>query len=131
MLTEFGGDFEPGPVRLLAAFGHGEHVEWSIDFRQLRAAASDCGLTATELPLHELLGADLSVRCASYTDLWRLRRLAKCDVFAAPADEVRRRFPLLSRLLALELPEIGSPRWPDATAPAGFAQLFRALILRK
>ena len=131
VLTEFGGDFTPGPVRLLAAFGDGEHVEWSIDFRQLRAAAADCGLTFTELPLHELLGADLSVRCASYTDLWRLRRFASCDVFAAPAADVRRRFPLLSRLLALELPELGSPRWPDATAPAGFAQLFRALILRK
>ncbi|MGZ6143744.1 MAG: SAM-dependent methyltransferase, partial [Myxococcales bacterium] len=131
VLTEFGGDFEPGPVRLLAAFGHGEHVEWSIDFRQLRATAADCGLTATELPLHELLGADLSVRCASYTDLWRLRRFAACDVFAAPEADVRRRFPLLSRLLALELPELGSPRWPDATASGGFAQLFRALILRK
>jgi len=34
-------------------------------------------------------------------------------------------------VLALELPPLGSPRWPDATAPAGFAQLFRALILRQ
>lgn len=131
VLIEFGGDFEPGPVQLLAAFGDGEHVEWSIDFRQLRAAARDSGLAVEELFLHELLGADLSVRCASYTDLWRLRRVASCDVFAAPEAEVRRRFPLLSRLLALELPELGSPRWPDATAPAGFAQLFRALVLRK
>ena len=131
VLTEFGGDFDPGPVQLLASFGDGEHVEWSIDFRQLRSAARDTGLAVEELPLHQLLGADLSVRCASYTDLWRLRRLASCDVFAAPADEVRRRFPLLSRMLALELPELGSPRWPDATAPAGFAQLFRALLLRR
>ena len=38
---------------------------------------------------------------------------------------------VLSRLLALELPPLGSPRWPDATAPGGFAQLFRALILRR
>ena len=125
VLTEFGGDFEPGPLDL------GEHVEWSIDFRQLGGAAAGRGFTVTELPLHQLLNADLSVRCASYTDLWRLRRLATCDVFAAPADDVRRRFPLLSRLLALELPELGSPRWPDATAPGGFAQLFRALILQK
>jgi SAM-dependent methyltransferase len=125
VLTEFGGDLEPGPLDL------GGHVEWSIDFRELRAAAAGLGFTATELPLHELLNADLSVRCASYTDLWRLRRLTSCEVFAAPAADVRRRFPLLSRLLALELPEIGSPRWPDATAPGGFAQLFRALILRK
>ncbi|MFN2548495.1 MAG: class I SAM-dependent methyltransferase, partial [Myxococcales bacterium] len=102
VLTEFGGDFEPAPLDL------GGHVEWSIDFRELRACAAACGLTVTELPLHELLGADLSVRCASYTDLWRLRRLTTCDVFAAPAENVRRRFPLLSRLLALELPEIGS-----------------------
>ncbi|HYS07730.1 MAG TPA: class I SAM-dependent methyltransferase [Myxococcales bacterium] len=131
VLTEFGGDFEPGPVRLLGALGRGEHVEWSIDFRQLRAAAGDEGLAAEELPLHALLGADLSVRCASYTDLWRLRRLATCEVFAAPEADVRRRFPLLSRLLALELPPLGSPRWPDATAPAGFAQLFRALILSR
>ena len=83
-----------------------------------------------ELPLHELIGADLSVRCASYTDLWRLRRFASCDVFAAPAADVRRRFPFLSRVLALELPELGSPRWPDAGAKAGFSQLFRVLILR-
>jgi SAM-dependent methyltransferase len=131
MLVEFGGDFEPGPVRLLAARGQGEHVEWSIDFRQLRAAAAGAGLRAEELPLHELLDADLSLRCASYTDLWRLRRVTSCEVFAAPAEEVRRRYPLLSRLLALELPPLGSPRWPDATAPAGFAQLFRALILRR
>jgi hypothetical protein len=131
VLTEFGGDFAPGPLRLLAAGGQGEHVEWSIDFRQLREAAVGAGLTPEEIPLHQLLGADLSLRCASYTDLWRLRRVASCEVFAAPAGEVRRRFPLLSRLLALELPPLGSPRWPDATAPGGFAQLFRALILRR
>jgi SAM-dependent methyltransferase len=131
VLTEFGGDFDPGPVRLFAGFGQGEHVEWSIDFRQLRAAAARSGLVAEELPLHALLGADLTARCASYTDLWRLRRLASCEVFAAPEAEVRRRFPLLSRILALELPALGSPRWPDASAPAGFAQLFRALILRR
>ena len=131
VLTEFGGDFEPGPVQLLGSGGDGEHIEWSIDFRELRAAARAAGLGVEELPLPELLGADLSVRCASYTDLWRLRRFASCEVFAAPEAEVRRRFPLLSRLLALELPELGSPRWPDATAPAGFAQLFRALILRR
>src|SRR5262249_17313593 len=116
--------------------GRGEHVEWSIDFRQLRAAAGEAGLDAEELPLHALLGADLSVRCASYTDLWRLRRLATCEVFAAPEAEVRRPFPLLSRLLPLELPplespRVGPPRWPDRPAPAGFAQLFRALILRR
>jgi len=81
--------------------------------------------------LHALLGADLSVRCASYTDLWRLRRVAFVEVFAAPEAEVRRRFPLLSRVLALELPPLGSPHWPDAQARGGFAQLFRALILRR
>jgi SAM-dependent methyltransferase len=131
VLTEFGGDFPPAPVRLLAARGQGEHVEWSIDFRDLRAAATGVGLEVREMPLHELVEADLGVRCASYTDLWRLRRFARCEVFAAPEAEVRRRFPLLSRLLALELPELGSPRWPDATATGGFAQLFRALLLRK
>jgi SAM-dependent methyltransferase len=124
VLTEFGGDFDSGPLDL------GGHVEWSIDFRELRKAATP-DFEVRELPLHELIGADLSVRCASYTDLWRLRRIASCDVFAAPEAEVRKRFPLLSRLLALDLPELGSPRWPDATAPAGFAQLFRALILRR
>src|SRR5205814_1873542 len=35
------------------------------------------------------------------------------------------------RVIALKLPPLGSPRWPDASAPAGFAQLFRALILRQ
>ena len=131
VLTEFGGDFAPGSVRLFTTLGQGEHVEWSIDFRDLRSTASALGLQVEELPLHELIEADLSQRCASYTDLWRLRRFAKAEVFAAPEAEVRRRFPFLSRVLALELPELGSPRWPDATAPAGFAQLFRALILRK
>jgi SAM-dependent methyltransferase len=131
LLTEFGGDSAPAPVRLLGALAQGEHVEWSIDFRQLRAAGAQAGLAVEELPLHALLGADLSVRCASYTDLWRLRRVASCEVFAAPEAEVRRRFPLLSRLLALELPPLGSPRWPDAQAQGGFAQLFRALILRR
>jgi SAM-dependent methyltransferase len=131
VLTEFGGDFDPAPIRLLAAGGQGEHVEWSIDFRQLREAASLAGLAVEEIPLPELVGADLSARCASYTDLWRLRRVASCEVFAAPAEEVRRRFPLLSRLLSLELPPLGSPRWPDATAQGGFAQLFRALMLRQ
>jgi SAM-dependent methyltransferase len=131
VLTEFGGDFAPRPLRLLAAFGQGEHVEWSIDFRELRAAAAEAGLAVEEIPLHQLIAADLNVRCASYTDLWRLRRVTSCEVFAAPAEQVRKRFPLLSRVLALELPPLGSPRWPDATAPAGFAQLFRALILRR
>jgi SAM-dependent methyltransferase len=131
VLTEFGGDFAPRPVRLHAALGEGEHVEWTIDFRALRASAAESGLEAREMPLHELISADLDVRCASYTDLWRLRRLASCEVFAAPEAEVRRRFPVLSRVLALELPPLGSPRWPDATAEAGFAQLFRALLLCK
>lgn len=131
LLTEFGGDAAPAPVTLFAAGGEGEHVEWSIDFRQLRAAAAEAGLLFEELPLHQLLGADLSVRVASYTDLWRLRRLTREDVFAAPAEEIRARHPWLTRLFALELPPLGSPRWPDATAPAGFAQLFRALLLRR
>jgi SAM-dependent methyltransferase len=131
VLTEFGGDFAPAPVQLTAGRSAGEHTEWSIDFRHLRAVAADCGLEANEMPLHELLGADLSVRCASYTDLWRLRRFVRCEVFAAPAEEVRRRYPWLSRLLALDLPELGSPRWPDAGASGGFAQLFRALVLRQ
>jgi SAM-dependent methyltransferase len=129
--TEFGGDFPPGSVDLTAGSKAGEHTEWSIDFRQVRAAAASSGLEVDEMPLHELIDADLSVRCASYTDLWRLRRFVRCEVFAAPAVEVRRRYPVLSRLLALELPPLGSPRWPDASAPAGFAQLFRALILRQ
>jgi len=130
-LTEFGGDFPPEPVRLTAGRGEGEHLESTIDFSALRAAAAALGLTVEELPLHALLNADLSVRCASYTDLWRLRRFARCEVFAAPASQVRERFPFLSRMLALELPELGSPRWPDAQARAGFAQLFRALLLRR
>ena len=130
-LTEFGGDFEPGLVRLYTTLGKGEHTEWSIDFRALRAAAGQAGLAVEELPLHELLGVDLAMRCASYTDLWRLRRFARCEVFAAPAELIRTRYPVLSRLLQLELPELGSPRFPDASATAGFAQLFRALLLRK
>ena len=131
LLTEFGGDFAPAPVLLTAGLGAGEHTEWSIDFRDLRAEAASLGLEVLELPLHQLLSADLSVRCASYTDLWRLRRFTACEVFAAPEAQVRERYPWLSRLLALELPALGSPRWPDSGAQAGFAQLFRALILKQ
>jgi SAM-dependent methyltransferase len=131
VLSEFGGDFPPAAVELVAGFSAGRHVEWSIDFRALREAAAAAGLAVAEIPLHELIGADLSVRCASYTDLWRLRRVARAPVFAAPAEEVRRRHPLLSRVLALELPPLGSPRWPDAGASGGFAQLFRALLLQQ
>jgi SAM-dependent methyltransferase len=131
VLIEFGGDFPPSPIELVAGAGAGRHVEWSIDFQKLREAARDAGLAVEQVPLHELLRADLSVRCASYTDLWRLRRFARCEVFAAPENEVRRRFPWLSRLLLLELPPLGSPRWPDALARGGFAQLFHALILRQ
>jgi hypothetical protein len=131
VLVEFGGDFPPSPIELAAGAGAGRHVEWSIDFRQLREAARGAGLAVEQVPLHELLQADLSVRCASYTDLWRLRRFARCEVFAAPASEVRRRYPWLSRLLLLELPPLGSARWPDALARGGFAQLFHALILRQ
>ncbi|MFL5374433.1 MAG: class I SAM-dependent methyltransferase [Myxococcales bacterium] len=131
VLVEFGGDFPPSPLELVASAGAGRHVEWSIDFRRLREAARDAGLSVEQLPLHELLDADLSVRCASYSDLWRLRRFARCEVFAAPANDVRKRFPWLSRLLLLELPPLGSPRWPDALAKGGFAQLFHALILRQ
>jgi SAM-dependent methyltransferase len=131
VLVEFGGDFPPSPIELVAGAGAGRHVEWSIDFQKLREAAVDAGLAVEQVPLHELLQADLSVRCASYTDLWRLRRFARCEVFAAPEGDVRRRFPWLSRLLLLELPPLGSPRWPDALARGGFAQLFHALILRQ
>jgi hypothetical protein len=97
----------------------------------VREGAKAAGFEVVEEPLHALLGADLDVRCASYTDLWRLRRLARVPVFAAPAEEIRRLHPWLYRLLALELPALGSPRWPDAGASGGFAQLFRALLLRK
>jgi SAM-dependent methyltransferase len=131
VLVEFGGDFPPSPVELVAGAGAGRHVEWSIDFQRLRTAAVDLGLEVEQVPLHVLLDADLSVRCASYTDLWRLRRFARCEIFAAPAEDVRRRFPLLARFLLLELPPLGSPRWPDAHAKGGFAQLFHALILRQ
>jgi SAM-dependent methyltransferase len=130
-LVEFGGDFAPSAVELVAFASAGRHVEWSIDFRELRRAARESFLEVEELPLHELLEADLTVRCASYTDLWRLRRFVHCEVFAAPAEEVTRRHPWLSRLLALELPALGSPRWPDALAKDGFAKLFRALVLRR
>jgi len=131
LLTEFGGDFPPAPVLMTKGLGAGEHTEWSIDFRDLRSEARSLGLEVVELPLHELISADLSVRCASYTDLWRLRRFTSCEVFAAPEVQVRARYPWLSRLLALELPELGSPRWPDSGARAGFAQLFRALLLKQ
>src|SRR5919204_3473070 len=49
VLVEFGGDFPPSPVHLTAGFGTGDHIEWSIDFRHLRAAALECGLRVEEI----------------------------------------------------------------------------------
>src|SRR5207244_1820532 len=115
----------------------GPHLRWS----GLRADAVSLPLRASSvdglLLANEIL-ADLPVTSGRNTgalellgEIARVLAPGGAAVFAAPADEVRRRFPLLSRLLALELPELGSPRWPDAQAEGGFAQLFRALMLRK
>ena len=74
------------------------------------------GISGTKTIQRQLFGPQDATPTASYTDLWRLRRFARCEIFAAPAEDVRRRYPLLSRFLALELPPLGSPRWPDAGA---------------
>ena len=59
-------------------------------------------------------------------DLWRLRRVTSCEVFAAPAAEVRKRFPLLSRVLALELPPLGSPHLARCDRSRRFCPAFSA-----
>jgi len=122
VLTEFGGDFDP--ARSDCSRPSPGRARRMVDRLPLAPRARPAGC-AEEVPLHALLGADLSVRCASYTDLCGCA--ASLPASVAPRAEVRRRFPVLSRVLALEL-RARLAAWPDATGPAGFAQLFRALI---
>ncbi len=129
-LTEFGGDFAAAPVRLYGAFGAGDHVEHSIHFGQLEAAARALGLTAERVLLAELLGVRRDVRVASYQDVMRLRRLVpRLPVLAHPRAQLEARHPVLTRLFRFDFPEVGSPRFPDPLARQGFCQVFHALFL--
>ncbi len=129
-LTEFGGDFAPSPVRLHGRFGAGDHVEHSIHFGHLEQAAHALGLRAERLLLADLLGVDRKVRVTSYADVMRLRRLVpRLPVLAFTREELEQRHPVLTRIFRFDLPEIGSPRFPDPQADGGFCQLFHALLL--
>lgn len=131
-LTEFGGDFRPSAVLLEGGLGRGRHVEHSIHFGHLERAATALGLSCERLLLADLLGVDRSVRVASYLDVMRLRRLVpNLPVLAWPKAELEKRHPLLTRFFRFELPEVGSPSFPDPQARGGFCQLFQALLLRR
>lgn len=131
-LTEFGGDFEVGSVELYGALGAGAHTEHSIRFDHLVLAARALGLHAELLPLADLLGIDRTCRVASYPDVLRLRRLVpRLPVLAHPKATLEARHPVLLRLFDFELPEIGSPTFPNRTPRGGFCQLFFALLLRR
>lgn len=130
-LTEFGGDFDPSPVTLSGPMGAGRHVEHSIHFGQLEAAARARGLDAERVILADLLEIDRSMRVASYPDVLRLRRLVpSLPVLAHPKEELERRHPFLTRFFRFDFPPIGSAAFPDPKARAGFCQLFHALLLR-
>ena len=131
-LIEFGGD---GPVRAVPMWGDlgaGDHEEYTIRFPDLADAACAAGLDATVAPLFDVLGIDGSVRVASYTDLRRLAALVPATpIIAQPADEVRRRHPVLTRLFAFEFPRLDSSRFPDAGPGPGAAEAFQVLMLRR
>ncbi len=131
-LVEFGGDFEASPVALSGAFGRALHVEHSIHFGHLEAAAKALGFKTERVAMADLLQIDRSMRVTSYPDVVRLRNFApSLPVLAHPMEEIARAHPFLLRVFQLEFPPIGSPRFPDPQATAGFCQLFHALMLRK
>lgn len=131
-LTEFGGDFAPSPVPLEGSLGTGRHVEHSIHFGHLALAAAQLGFQVERVLLADLIGVDRTARVTSYPDVMRLRRFVpRLPVLAHPKAELERMHPVLTRLFRFELPEIGSPRFPDPQAKGGFCQLFHALLLRR
>jgi hypothetical protein len=132
LLTEFGGDFAPSPVRLEGPFGAGKHTEHSIHFGHLEGAARAHGLQTERHLLADLLGFDRSVEVASYPDVLRLRRFVpSLPVLAHPRAELEARHPLLTRFFRFDFPTVGSPRFPEPQARGGFCQLFCALLLRQ
>ncbi|MFZ5470829.1 MAG: hypothetical protein ACOZIN_15495 [Myxococcota bacterium] len=132
VLTEFGGDFPAAPVDLGGAFVRGRHVEHSIHFGHLEAAARNLGLSYERVPLAELLEMDLTLQVASYPDVMRLRRwVPSLPVLAHPREELEARHPFLTRFFRFEFPAIGAPSFPNRTSRGGFAQLFFALLLRR
>jgi hypothetical protein len=132
MLTEFGGSFPAAPVRLEGSFGRGRHVEHSIQFEHLEAAAAQLGLETERMLLAELLGVNRELRVASYPDIVRLRRFVpSLPVLAWPKEELEKRHPLLTRFFRFDFPTIGSPAFPDPTSQGGFCQLFHTLTLRQ
>lgn len=130
VLTEYRTEGEVRPVELRG--GGATHVEHTVRFDHLAAAARVLGLVATVEPLAGLLGADLSMPVASTRDL-RLARLVVpgLPLLAFPESELRSRLPLLLRWLPLEMPRLGDRGWPDPHSKAGFAQAFVALLLHK
>lgn len=132
-LTEFGGDFEIGSVELGISFRKARHTEFSIRFDHLAKAARALGFASVEVVLlADLLGIDRAVRVTSYPDVVRLRFWnPKLPVLAHTREAIERQHPWLTRFFAFELPEIGSPIFPNATTQGGFCQVFRALLLRR
>jgi SAM-dependent methyltransferase len=131
-LTEFGGDFNPGGIWLSGAWGRGGHLEHSIHFGHLEAAARALGLEVQRVKVADLLGLDRTVRVASYHDLLRLRRFVPdLPIVAVPRAELEARHPILTRIFRFEFPAIGSAGFPHPGTRGGFAELFSALLLRK
>ena len=131
-LTEFGGDFAIGGVDLGIAHKKARHTEYSIRFDHLARAAQVLGFTVERVPLADLLGIDRGCQVTSYPDLVRLRRFnPRLPVLAHTRESIEAKHPWLTRFFEFEFPEIGSPRFPNATPHGGFSQLFHALLLRK
>ncbi len=131
-LTEFGGDFEIGGVDLGIAHREARHTEYSIRFDHLARAAQILGFSVERVPLADLLEIDRRCEVTSYPDLVRLRRFnPRLPVLAHTREHIEAQHPWLTRIFEFEFPEIGSPRFPNATPRGGFSQLFHALLLRR
>jgi SAM-dependent methyltransferase len=131
-LTEFGGDFDIGPVELGIAHKKARHTEFSIRFDHLARAAHSLGFSVDRALLCDLLDIDRKVQVTSYPDLVRLRRFnPRLPVLAHPREAIEKMHPWLTRFFEFEFPEIGSPIFPNATTQGGFCQVFHALLLRR
>ena len=129
-LVEFGGDSPVVAAPMWGDLGRGDHTEHTIDFPALVEVASTAGLTARTERLFDILHIDESVRVASYSDLRRLSALVpSTPMIAVTEEELRRRHPFLTKLLAFDFPRLSSRRFPDAHGSVGAAEAFEVLLL--
>lgn len=121
VFTEFGAEDEtPTETR------HLDHPEVSIRFSHLRQVAEACGLSATVMPLDELLCANLSTRWLSRHSHEALRARAQAEGWHLPARAWTEE--------SLSLPwRVEGLEWTPITdhGPGPLMTRFAAIVLRR